>query len=80
MPEHHKMPRRRPLNLSIREDVAEAARRHGLNVSRIAEEALIAAVGAAERKAWRAENAAAIDAHNARLERRGLYNKGLRRF
>ncbi len=80
MPEDHDSPRRRPLNLSIREDVAEAVRRHGLNASRIAEDALADAVRAAERRAWLRDNAEAISAHNRRVAERGLFNKGLRRF
>jgi antitoxin CcdA len=72
--------RRQPVNLSVRADVIAAARRHGLNASRIAEEALAAAVNETERARWLADNAEAIDAHNARVARAGLYNRGLRRF
>lgn len=80
MPEDHDSVRRRPFNLSIREDVIRAARRHGLNASRIAEDALAEAVREAERRTWRADNADAIAAHNRRVAERGLFNKGLRRF
>ena len=72
--------RRRPVNLTLRADIVAAAKRHGINVSQVAEQAVIAALREAEQAAWRQENAGAIEAHNERIEQAGLFNEGLRRF
>lgn len=64
--------RRRPTNLSLREDLVVAAKELDLNISRIAEEALGEAVRRAEAERWLAESAPAIDAHNAWIGRHGL--------
>lgn len=65
-------PRRRPTNLSLREDLVARAKELDLNVSRIAESALAEAVRRAEAERWLVENAPSIDAHNAWIERHGL--------
>jgi antitoxin CcdA len=72
--------RRRPINLTLRADIVERAKRCGINVSQVAEQAVIVALREAERAAWQKENASAIEAQNERIEREGLYNEGLRRF
>ena len=74
------VPRRRATNLSIREDVLDAAKRHGINASQVAETALKEAVAAREHAKWLEENARAIDEYNERVDREGLFNEGLRRF
>jgi antitoxin CcdA len=73
-------PRRRATNLSIREDVLAAAKRHRINASQVAENALKAAVAAREQTNWLEENARAIREYNERVDRDGLFNEGLRRF
>jgi antitoxin CcdA len=73
-------PRRRATNLSIREDILAAAKRHGINASQIAETALKEAVAAREHAGWLEENARAIEEYNERVDRDGLFNEGLRRF
>ena len=74
------MARRRATNLSIREDVLAAAKRYGISVSQVAENALKQAVADREHAAWLEENARAIDEYNERVDREGLLNEGLRRF
>ena len=72
--------RRKPTNLTIREDIVAAVKAAGLNASQIAERALVEALRQAAAAAWAEDNAEAISAHNERVERTGLYNVGLRRF
>jgi antitoxin CcdA len=64
--------KRRSVNLTIREDVIEAARALELNTSRAAEAGIIEAIRQARAEAWRRENEAAIEAHNARVEKDGV--------
>lgn len=62
-------PRRRSVNLSIREDIHDAAKALSLNASKVAE----AGIAAAGRETqWREENKAALNAHNARVEKDGV--------
>lgn len=64
--------KRRSVNLTIRADVVDAAKALELNASRAAEAGIIEAIRQARTKAWRQENRAAIDAHNARVESAGV--------
>lgn len=64
--------KRRSVNLTIREDVMEAAKALELNASRAAEAGIVEAIRQARAGAWRRENAAAIEAHNARVEKDGV--------
>jgi antitoxin CcdA len=64
--------RRRPVNLSIREDLVAAARQLGLNLSQAAEGGLEQAVRKAREAEWLRENAEAIEAHNRWIEEHGL--------
>lgn len=63
--------KRRRVNLSIREDVMEAAKALSLNASRAAEAGIAKAVTEAREAQWRAENKVGISAHNARIEKDG---------
>jgi antitoxin CcdA len=56
--------RRRPVNLSIREDLVAAAKELGINASQAAEQGLAAAVRTAKEQAWLKENAEAIEYWN----------------
>ncbi|MCV6584990.1 MAG: type II toxin-antitoxin system CcdA family antitoxin [Marinibacterium sp.] len=60
------------VNLTIEEDIAEAARALGLNMSRLAETAIAQAVKAERNRRWRAENRAAIDAYADEIAQDGL--------
>lgn len=64
--------RRRPANLSIREDVMRAAKELGVNASQVAEQALAEAVRKAAAERWLAENRGAIAEHNSWVEANGL--------
>jgi len=63
--------RRRAVSLTLRPDLMAQARALKLNVSRAAELGIEAAVKDALGKAWLAENADAILAHNERIARSG---------
>ena len=63
--------RRRPLNVSVREDLIEAAKGLGLNVSKAAEAGIAEAVKRAREAVWREQNRDAIEAYNARVDKRG---------
>ncbi len=64
-------PRRRSVNLTIREDVVAAAKALRLNASKAAEAGIVEAIARAREKEWLDENQAAIKAHNARIARSG---------
>ena len=64
--------KRRPVNLTIREDVINEARALNLNASQAAEAGIAAAIKAARQAQWLAENSDAIEAHNKRVEDKGV--------
>lgn len=64
--------RRRSVNLTIREDILADAKSLSLNASQAAEAGIVEAIRQARTHAWRAENRAGIDAHNARVEKDGV--------
>ena len=63
--------KRKPLNISVREDLIEAAKGFNLNTSKAAEAGIAEAVRHAQEAAWKEQNRTAIDAHNARVEKQG---------
>ena len=60
------------VNLTLDSDVAEAARALGLNMSRLAEAAIIAAAKVERNRLWRTENQAAIATYADEVARDGL--------
>ena len=68
------------INLTINSDLLRQAKALGINLSGTLEKELIALVRAHRRAQWRAENAEAISDCNARIERRGAFSDGTRRF
>ena len=60
------------VNLTLDSDVAETARALGLNMSRLAEAAIIAAAKVERNRLWRAENQAAIATYADEVARDGL--------
>ncbi len=64
--------RRRPVNLSIREDIISDAKTLSLNASQAAEAGIAAAVKQAREEAWLRDNAAAIEAYNEMIAREGV--------
>ena len=71
---------KRPINLSINGDLLKVGKELGLNVSRVAEEALACAVKEKLAERWQEENRAAVEAYNHRLEAQGVFSDGLRTF
>lgn len=68
----HEKTKRRPANLTIREDVINEARELGLNTSRAAEAGIVAAIREARAQEWLEQNKTAIDIHNKRMAREGV--------
>ena len=62
---------KRKTTLTLDAEALEAARELGLNVSAVAEAALIEAVASAQRKRWLADNAEAFAAQSDWHERHG---------
>ena len=71
---------KKPVNLTLNSDLLKLGKELGLNLSGIAEEALAQAVKARLGQAWLKENAAAIEAYNARVETKGVFSDGFRSF
>lgn len=65
------------LNVTVRGDLIERARLAGLNISSVVEEFLEERLRKDDAARWQAENADAIAAYNARIERDGLWHRGL---
>ena len=68
------------LNVTVRADLIERARAAKLNLSGVIEESLELKLRKVEAERWAVENAEAIAYHNARIERDGLWHKGLTRW
>lgn len=63
---------RKAANLSISGELLAEAKRLKVNISRAAEEGITKAVAEARMRAWRRENAAAIESWNAHVAEKGL--------
>ena len=63
--------RRRPVNLTIREDILKDAKDLKLNASKAAELGISNAIREARTKAWLEDNKSALMAHNQRIENEG---------
>ena len=68
------------VNLSVREDLLQEARRLKLNLSQLAEEAIESALRKFRVDRWREDNREAIESYNAHIREHGVWSKGLRRF
>jgi antitoxin CcdA len=71
---------KKAVNLSLNGDLLRLAKAQGLNISRIAEQALAQAVQESLGRRWAEENAEGIQAYNRRVEARGVFSDGLRSF
>lgn len=60
------------VNLTLDADVAETARTLGLNMSRLAEAAIVEAAKVESNRLWRAENQAAIATYAEEVAQEGL--------
>lgn len=65
-------PARKPTNVTLDTALLAEARDYGVNVSRAAEEGLIAALRAAKAARWQSENAHAIAESNSWVAENGL--------
>lgn len=63
---------RSKVNLTLDSDVTNEARALGLNMSRLAEGAIVEAVRIERNQRWREENKEAIDAYEQEIEKSGL--------
>jgi antitoxin CcdA len=72
--------RRRGTNLTIDPILVSEGKAAGLNLSKIAEDAIRSALRVKQQEQWLRENAEAIAAYNRRVEQQGLFNEGLRQF
>ncbi len=70
--DYSQTPRRKRVNLTVREDVMKEAKELGLNASKAAEAGIEAAVREEKGRRWLEENREAIKAHNRRIEREGV--------
>jgi antitoxin CcdA len=68
------------VNLTLDADVAEAARSLGLNMSRLAEAAIIEAAKIERNRLWREANQPAIDAYAEEIAKEGLPLASYRSF
>lgn len=64
--------RRKPVTLTIREDILRDARAFSLNTSQAAEAGIEQALRKARGEAWLSDNAEAIEAYNRQIESRGV--------
>ncbi len=67
-------------NLSINAELLLQAKRLNINLSQTLEQHLAEIVRQAQRDLWLAENKGALDEYNRRIESRGTFSDGLRRF
>jgi antitoxin CcdA len=67
----HTPSRRRSVNLTIREDIIDAAKALHLNASQAAEAGIVEAIRKRQEEEWMGENRKAITAHNKRIEKDG---------
>lgn len=67
-------------NLSVNRDLLEKARVLKINLSQLFEERLAEVVCEEARRCWAADNAEAIEEYNRRVESRGVFSNGVRRF
>ncbi|MCB1984572.1 MAG: type II toxin-antitoxin system CcdA family antitoxin [Burkholderiales bacterium] len=67
--------KRRPVNLTIREDLLKTARLLNLNTSKAAEMGIEDAIRKAQASKWLESNKKALLAHNVRVEKEGTLLK-----
>ena len=68
------------VNLTLDADVVATARALGLNMSRLAEAAIVEAAKTERNRLWRAENQSAISAYAEEVAKEGLPLAGFRSF
>jgi antitoxin CcdA len=63
--------KRRPVNLTIRQDVLDQAKALNLNASQAGEAGIMTAVKRAKEEQWRQDARSAIEAYNERIDKSG---------
>ncbi|WGZ92758.1 MAG: type II toxin-antitoxin system CcdA family antitoxin [Candidatus Thiothrix putei] len=71
---------KRASNLSINSSLLEQARHYKINLSKLLENALIDTLQQKKSSEWLEQNRLALNAYNERIEQRGVFSDGLRRF
>ncbi len=71
---------KKPTNLSINSDLLRQAKAFNINLSQTLEQRLAELVRESRRQQWLLENQAALAEYNSRIETRGVFSDGLRRF
>lgn len=71
---------KKKMSLSIDTELSQTAKRLGINLSQEAERGILQAVRNHQDAQWLRENAAAIEAYNARVEKEGLFGEEFRNF
>lgn len=66
--------------VSINSDLLLQAKALHINLSSTLEERLAEVVREARQRQWLEENSAAIDDYNCRVDKKGLFSDGLKRF
>jgi antitoxin CcdA len=72
--------RRKPVNLTVNQDLLASARQYKLNLSKILEESLVKELKTRWQNDWLNENKGAISAYNKRIAKHGVFSDGIRRF
>lgn len=72
--------RKRPVNVTVNEDLLAAAREHKLNLSGLLEESLISELQSRWQDQWLDKNRTAIADYNKRIAKHGVFSDGIRRF
>jgi antitoxin CcdA len=67
-------------NLSINADLLQQAKQLNINLSQTLEHHLAEIIRQVRREQWLAENKNALEEYNRRIELRGTFSDGLRRF
>ncbi len=67
-------------NLSVNSDLLRQAKEHHINLSNTLEKRLIEIIAEARRREWKEENRGAIEAYNYRIQTKGVFSEGLRKF
>ena len=67
-------------NLSINSDLLMKAKEHHINLSNVLESHLIEMIAEAKCHEWKKENRDAIEAYNHRIQTKGVFSEGLRKF
>ena len=71
---------KKPTNVSINSDLLQQAKEHHINLSQALELRLAELLSEEKQRQWQAENKDAIEEYNKRIETRGVFSDGLRKF